>query len=436
MDPSPYYSTLGRGNESQLQARPRRRRPARPLAALLRQLLRPARVRGDPRRHGRHRQLDRLPDGPRRPDNLPAKVVIDWLNGRAPAYDKNGNPVVAAAGTTASPAMIGKSYDGTLANGVAATGVEGLTTIVPISAISSWYDYTRTNGVIAARQPLPAVPRQHRHRRRPARLLPPIRDALSADDGDATGDYNAVLGRAQLPSRTSTRSRPACSSRTACRTTTSARPVLQVVVRAGGQQRAAQAVAAAAGSRRPVRLRRAGLGRHAAPLVRLLAAGRPERDHERAARSTSRSPRTPGRRYADWPMPGTQIVRRLSCRATTGHARAARRRSGGATDTLTFTDANLQRERLTAPDRHDANNRRVFLSPALKTPLRDLRHADRRPARVAGQAAVEPLGDARRLRRQHADHAHRRRHLNARPRAERLLGRRPTRRRRPPCFNA
>ena len=39
--------------------------------------------------------------------------------------------------------MIGKSYDGTLANGVAATGVDGLTTIVPISAISDWYDYSR-----------------------------------------------------------------------------------------------------------------------------------------------------------------------------------------------------------------------------------------------------------------------------------------------------
>jgi X-Pro dipeptidyl-peptidase len=37
--------------------------------------------------------------------------------------------------------MIGKSWDGTIANGVAATGVPGLKTIVPISAISSWYDY-------------------------------------------------------------------------------------------------------------------------------------------------------------------------------------------------------------------------------------------------------------------------------------------------------
>jgi X-Pro dipeptidyl-peptidase len=43
--------------------------------------------------------------------------------------------------------MIGKSYDGTLANGVAATGVEGLETIVPVSAISSWYDYTRFQGL-------------------------------------------------------------------------------------------------------------------------------------------------------------------------------------------------------------------------------------------------------------------------------------------------
>ena len=40
--------------------RPRRRRRQRPLAALVRQLLRPARLRGDPGRDGRHRQLDRL----------------------------------------------------------------------------------------------------------------------------------------------------------------------------------------------------------------------------------------------------------------------------------------------------------------------------------------------------------------------------------------
>ena len=43
--------------------------------------------------------------------------------------------------------MIGKSYDGTLANGAAATGVDGLKTIVPIAAISDWYAYSRSGGI-------------------------------------------------------------------------------------------------------------------------------------------------------------------------------------------------------------------------------------------------------------------------------------------------
>ena len=46
--------------------------------------------------------------------------------------------------------MIGVSYNGTLPNQVATTGVEGLETIVPISAISSWYDYYRANGLVRA----------------------------------------------------------------------------------------------------------------------------------------------------------------------------------------------------------------------------------------------------------------------------------------------
>ena len=52
-----------------------------------------------------------------------------------------------AGWSSGSAAMIGKSYDGTLANGVAATGVDGLKTIVPISAISDWYRYSRMSGV-------------------------------------------------------------------------------------------------------------------------------------------------------------------------------------------------------------------------------------------------------------------------------------------------
>ena len=46
--------------------------------------------------------------------------------------------------------MTGVSYNGTLPNAVATTGVEGLKTIIPIAAISSWYDYYRANGAVVA----------------------------------------------------------------------------------------------------------------------------------------------------------------------------------------------------------------------------------------------------------------------------------------------
>ncbi len=76
------------------------------------------------------------------------KAVVDWLNGRVPGYTTvDGTTPSAANWHNGKSGMIGKSYDGTFANGVAATGVEGLATIVPISAISQWYYYSRTEGV-------------------------------------------------------------------------------------------------------------------------------------------------------------------------------------------------------------------------------------------------------------------------------------------------
>ncbi|BBH71649.1 Xaa-Pro dipeptidyl-peptidase [Actinoplanes sp. OR16] len=84
-----------------------------------------------------------------RNETLGAKAVIDWMNGRARAFDAAGNPV-AANWATGRTGMIGVSYNGTLPNAVAATGVRGLETIVPIAAISSWYDYYRANGGVVA----------------------------------------------------------------------------------------------------------------------------------------------------------------------------------------------------------------------------------------------------------------------------------------------
>jgi X-Pro dipeptidyl-peptidase len=112
-------------------------------------------------------------------------AVIDWLNGRTTAHTADGRPVT-ASWTTGSVGMIGKSYDGTLANGVAATGVQGLKTIVPISAISSWYDYTRSGGVPYSQDYMPWLGGYVGHDN-PA--CEAVRAALGDEDADDTGDY-------------------------------------------------------------------------------------------------------------------------------------------------------------------------------------------------------------------------------------------------------
>ncbi|WP_432944186.1 CocE/NonD family hydrolase [Kribbella sp. CA-253562] len=77
---------------------------------------------------------------------LGTKAVIDWLNNRVPGYTPAGAKAK-ADWSTGKAGMIGVSWNGTIANSVASTGVRGLETIVPIAAISSWYDYTRGFGV-------------------------------------------------------------------------------------------------------------------------------------------------------------------------------------------------------------------------------------------------------------------------------------------------
>ncbi len=80
-------------------------------------------------------------------ETLATKSVIDWLNGNARAFDKNGEEI-RASWANGNTGMIGVSYNGTLPNMVATTGVEGLKAIIPVAAISSWYDYYRANGLV------------------------------------------------------------------------------------------------------------------------------------------------------------------------------------------------------------------------------------------------------------------------------------------------
>ncbi|MEJ2853206.1 MULTISPECIES: Xaa-Pro dipeptidyl-peptidase [unclassified Saccharothrix] len=92
---------------------------------------------------------DGCPTSGDRQEALGAQAVIDWLNGRARAFDRNGRPV-SASWSTGSVGMTGVSYNGTLPNMVATTGVEGLKTIVPVAAQSNWYDYYRASGLVVA----------------------------------------------------------------------------------------------------------------------------------------------------------------------------------------------------------------------------------------------------------------------------------------------
>ncbi|GAA3045799.1 Xaa-Pro dipeptidyl-peptidase [Actinokineospora globicatena] len=84
-----------------------------------------------------------------RNETLGATAVIDWLNGRTKGYNASGTEVK-ATWSTGNVGMIGISYNGTLPNAAAASGVPGLKAIVPIAAISRWYDYYRANGLVVA----------------------------------------------------------------------------------------------------------------------------------------------------------------------------------------------------------------------------------------------------------------------------------------------
>lgn len=122
-------------------------------------------------------------------DVLSAKAAIDWLGGRAEAVDAEGAPVV-ASWSNGRTGMIGKSYDGSIANGVAATGVEGLETIVPIGAISSWYDYNRSQDLLYSTDYAPwlssyVMGNRHQPQDCSAQLA-----QMSIDQDDATGRYN------------------------------------------------------------------------------------------------------------------------------------------------------------------------------------------------------------------------------------------------------
>lgn len=76
------------------------------------------------------------------------KNIVEWIHGDRVAYtDKTSNIPIKAEWANGNVAMKGCSYDGTMAYEVATTGVEGLKTVIPESAIASWYEYSNVQGL-------------------------------------------------------------------------------------------------------------------------------------------------------------------------------------------------------------------------------------------------------------------------------------------------
>ncbi|MCU1536983.1 MAG: CocE/NonD family hydrolase [Humibacillus sp.] len=187
MDASPYYLSVGRGNESEFKEYAADGSPSKfPLyydnyfvprgyAFVAVDMAGTARSTGCTDEGGRS-------------DIESVKAVVEWLAGKGTAHNANG-AAIAASWSNGSTGMIGKSYDGTLANGVAATGAEGLKTIVPISAISSWYDYNRYQGAVMSRHYPSSLSRSIAQRRTIATDCSARLNSMDANDGDATGAY-------------------------------------------------------------------------------------------------------------------------------------------------------------------------------------------------------------------------------------------------------
>ena len=79
------------------------------------------------------------------------KNVIDWLNNRCRAFtDHSRKRQVKADWSNGKVATTGLSYLGTMSNGLASTGVDGLEVIIAEAGISSWYNYYRENGLVTS----------------------------------------------------------------------------------------------------------------------------------------------------------------------------------------------------------------------------------------------------------------------------------------------
>ena len=140
-------------------------------------------------------------------ENDAMKAVVDWLNGRAPAFTtRTGTTPMVADWATGKVGMMGTSYNGSLPIAAAATGVAGLEAIVPISPVSDYYEYYRANGMVRGpggwqgedADVLVDVVYTRQDETYPRMKCRPLIEQIGRDEDRVTGDRNAFWDERNL----------------------------------------------------------------------------------------------------------------------------------------------------------------------------------------------------------------------------------------------
>ncbi len=140
-------------------------------------------------------------------ENDAMKAVIDWLNGRAPAFTtRTGDTQMYADWATGKVGMMGTSYNASLAIAAAVTGVQGLDAIVPISPVSDYYEYYRANGMVRGpggwqgedSDVLADVVYTRQDETYPRMKCRSLIDQIGRDEDRVTGDRNAFWDERNL----------------------------------------------------------------------------------------------------------------------------------------------------------------------------------------------------------------------------------------------
>jgi X-Pro dipeptidyl-peptidase len=291
------------------------------------------------------------------------KAAIDWLNGRATGRTPQGR-FVGSGWASGKAGMVGVSYDGTLPNMVAATGVEGLKAIIAEAAISRWYDYYRQDGLIVAPGGYQGedadVLATFNYTRANRTICRPVIRRIEREQDRVTGDYNAFWAARDLVGRASQVKAAVLVthglSDTNVRTTQSTQ--WYAALRAAGVERAIYLGPGAHGSNAPLSLQRRWFAHYLYGVDNGVDRG--PRAH--VATSSGRV-----RAYAEWPAPDAQPATFTLQPASGSNTGTLIRGAAPPAASESFTDAATRtaRDLVIAPNPFRG---RVYLTPALTGP--------------------------------------------------------------------